>query len=104
MAHVTIHGGIKGNLGRLIPDGLCAEIDLNQVQPLPIFSFIKSAGNFPESKMLTTFNCGVGMCIVVSKESAKEVMGFVGAQFDCYEIGKIRKGSARVAFKGTIRW
>ena len=67
MAHVTIHGGIKGNLGRLIPEGLCAEIDLNQVQPLPIFSFIKRAGNFPESKMLVTFNCGVGMCIVVSK-------------------------------------
>ena len=40
MAHIT-GGGIEGNLCRIIPDGLCAQVDLSRIKTLPIFSYIQ---------------------------------------------------------------
>ena len=73
MAHIT-GGGIEGNLCRIIPDGLCAEIDLRQLKTLPIFTYIKNAGNIEEQEMLSTFNCGAGLLLVVDQEHAREIM------------------------------
>ncbi|MDR2090376.1 MAG: phosphoribosylformylglycinamidine cyclo-ligase [Clostridiales bacterium] len=102
MAHIT-GGGIKGNLNRILPDGLSAEIDLFKIRPLPIFSFIKETTRTPDEELLKTFNMGVGMTIVVSPGAEKffiDRMKTFGT--DCYEIGKIIKGDKTVKFTGKL--
>lgn len=103
MAHIT-GGGIEGNLCRIIPNGLCAEIHLDQVKPLPIFSYIKAVGNIDETEMLSTFNCGVGMIIVVARQHVERVKELIKKYYDCYEIGNIKTGSKKVSFKNHIIW
>jgi phosphoribosylformylglycinamidine cyclo-ligase len=102
MAHIT-GGGIEGNLCRIIPDGLCAEIDLTKIRVLPVFSYIQKMGNIEEEEMLATFNCGVGLAIVVSQEKKEAVMESVRKCYDCYEVGRIVPGQKRVAFGGRLQ-
>lgn len=101
MAHIT-GGGIEGNLSRIIPDGLCAEIDLAKMKALPLFRYIKKMGNIDEKEMLSTFNCGVGLCIVTDRDAAKEVASQMSRHYDCYEIGKIKSGGRKIAFKNHL--
>lgn len=103
MAHIT-GGGIEGNLSRIIPDGLCADIDVSRIRVLPIFDYIQKTGNIGQEEMLSTFNCGVGLILVVSKEKQKEVEKKVGAYYDCYEIGNIAPGQKKVVFRGELRF
>ena len=103
MAHIT-GGGIEGNLGRIIPDGLCAQIHLDRLKPLPIFSYIIAVGNIDEAEMLSTFNCGVGLMIVVERQHAKRVEERIQKHYNCYEIGQIQTGSKRVSFRNHISW
>ena len=103
MAHIT-GGGIEGNLCRIIPDGLCAEIDLSKIETLPIFDYIKRIGNIEEEEMLSTFNCGVGLVIVVAEEEKRYVMDRVKEYYDCYEVGMVRTGSRKIVFRGHIRF
>lgn len=103
MAHIT-GGGIEGNLCRVIPDGLCARIDLTRLKPLPVFGYIRKMGNIGDEEMLATFNCGVGMNIVVSAECRDAVAAQIGRYYDCYEIGSICRGGRRVIFEGKISW
>ena len=101
MAHIT-GGGIEGNLSRIIPDGLCAEIDLCRIKTLPIFDYIQRTGNIGQEEMLSTFNCGVGLIIVVADEQKKAVESKVKEYYDCYEIGTVVQGQKKVAFQGQI--
>ncbi|MGA0531415.1 phosphoribosylformylglycinamidine cyclo-ligase [Hansschlegelia sp. KR7-227] len=72
LAHVT-GGGLPDNLPRVLPDGLGAAIDLSAVTPPPVFGWLSSAGGVAEAEMLRTFNCGVGMVVVVAAEEAAAV-------------------------------
>ena len=103
MAHIT-GGGIEGNLNRIIPDGLCAEIDLGTIKPLPIFTHIKNTGNISESEMLRTFNCGVGLTLVVSPDNAAAVTEHIKQYYDCYPIGRISAGSDKIMFINEMIW
>ncbi len=103
MAHIT-GGGIEGNLCRVIPDGLCAKIDLSKLRILNIFKYIRNNGNIRDEEMLHTFNCGVGFNLVVSECDKDFVMKHVQESYDCYEIGKIEKGNVKVAFENRINW
>jgi len=62
IAHIT-GGGIRDNLKRILPDNIDARIDLNKIETLPIFEFIKNEGNIDDSEMLRTFNMGAGRII-----------------------------------------
>lgn len=103
MAHIT-GGGIEGNLCRIIPEGLCAEIELSKIRTLPVFDYMKRMGNIEEEEMLSTFNCGVGLVIVASQENKEAVMESVGKHYDCYEIGNVVPGQKKVAFRGQMRF
>lgn len=103
LAHIT-GGGIQGNLCRIIPEGLCAQIDLSCIEILPIFKFIKEKGNISDSEMRSTFNCGVGMCVIVAPKHVKEVREHIGRYYNCYEIGKIEKGIDKVRFFKELIW
>lgn len=103
MAHIT-GGGIEGNLSRVIPDGLSAEIDLSKLKPLPVFSYIQNKGNIGQKEMLSTFNCGVGFMIVAEKEAEKKIIEAVKEYYDCYEVGEISRGDKKVVFRENIDW
>ena len=109
MAHIT-GGGIAGNLCRVLPEGLEAQIDLSKIRILPVFRFIKERGNVSETEMLTTFNMGVGMTIVVSQKDKAKVIRHLSKFHDCYEIGtivrgtEVRKGPEKVLLKKKLRW
>lgn len=103
MAHIT-GGGIEGNLCRVIPDGLCAGIDLSKLRVLPIFKYIRNSGNISDDEMLRTFNCGVGFNIVVSYKDKDMVMKHIGKYYDCYEIGTVKKGDRKIVFENKLNW
>lgn len=103
MAHIT-GGGIEGNLGRVIPEGLTAEINLAKIRLIPVFKYIKRNGNISDEEMLRTFNCGVGLNIIVGEKDAAEVIRHVSKYYDCYEIGRIQSGEEKVKFINRLEW
>lgn len=103
MAHIT-GGGIEGNLSRVIPDGLCAKIDLSKLRVLDIFKYIRNIGNISDDEMLRTFNCGVGFNIVTANENKQPIIDHIKKYYDCYEIGRIEKGDSKVIFENRINW
>jgi len=72
-AHIT-GGGLTENIPRVLPSGLGAKIDLAQWETPPVFKWLQSAGNVKSGEMLRTFNCGVGMVLVVSQANVQEVL------------------------------
>ncbi|MEE1342078.1 MAG: phosphoribosylformylglycinamidine cyclo-ligase [Lachnospiraceae bacterium] len=103
MAHIT-GGGIEGNLCRVIPEGLCAQIDLSKLKLLNIFKYIRNAGNINDEEMLRTFNCGVGFNVVVAHKDKAAVKKHINRFYDCYEIGIIETGDTKVKFENRINW
>lgn len=103
MAHIT-GGGIEGNLCRIIPGGLTAEISLPQIRPLPVFKYIKLQGNVADEEMLRTFNCGVGLILVVSAAGKDDAIRRISQYYPCYEIGRVIKGDRKVTMNGRLSW
>ena len=67
VAHIT-GGGLTENIPRVIPDNMAAVIDLAAWQPNPVFAWLAAQGRLPQDEMLKTFNCGIGMILIVDKE------------------------------------
>ena len=96
-------GGLVDNIQRIIPKNLCAEIDLNRVKTLKIFTWLNKMG-VSEKEMLKTFNCGVGFCLVTNPRNLNSVTKYFGKKFKPYIIGKIVKNSKKVKLSGKISW
>jgi len=96
-------GGIVDNIKRVIPNGLTAEINLNQVKTLNIFKWIKK-NNIQDKEMLKTFNCGVGFCLIVDSKKINQVKKVFSKQFQPYIIGKIVKGKSKIKLNEKIDW
>lgn len=103
MAHIT-GGGIEGNLCRVIPDGLCAKIDLSKLNILNLFKYIRNNGNISDEEMLRTFNCGVGFNVVVAPKDKNQVINHIKKFYDCYEIGTIEMCDRKIKFENRINW
>ncbi|HAT1152656.1 TPA: phosphoribosylformylglycinamidine cyclo-ligase [Corynebacterium striatum] len=101
--HVT-GGGLAGNLERVIPEGLTAEVNRSTWTPGQIFKTISSVGKVSLEEMEKTFNMGVGMIAVVSPEDRERAMAMMAARHvDAWELGTIRaagEGEARVIMNG----
>ena len=96
ISHIT-GGGFYENIPRSIPEGLCAMVDRAAVRVLPIFDLIAKVGNISERDMVTTFNMGVGMSIVVPKEQAETALSVLREHGeDAYPIGRIERGDERI--------
>ncbi len=92
VSHIT-GGGFYENIPRSIPEGYTAKIQKSAVKVLPIFDLIAKTGNIPERDMFNTYNMGVGMSVVVSKEDADKALKILRANGDdAYIIGEIVKG------------
>ncbi|MCB5235187.1 MAG: phosphoribosylformylglycinamidine cyclo-ligase [Candidatus Cloacimonetes bacterium] len=80
LAHIT-GGGIAGNLSRVIPDHLQAQITLDHNQIPQIYKVIQKGGNVSDEVMKQTFNLGVGMILVLSKDLADKLQHDVSARY-----------------------
>ena len=91
MAHIT-GGGIPENLPRCIPDGFAAIVNFDS-WPIPeMFSKIMLAGEIPEEDMKTTFNMGIGYCLVVPEEAATDIqLRIDGHGLQSWIIGEVKK-------------
>jgi phosphoribosylformylglycinamidine cyclo-ligase len=103
MAHIT-GGGIPGNLPRVLPRGVRAEIDLGS-WPVPrIFSYLASVGKLPREELLSTFNLGVGMILIVPHRSVHALEAELKRRREkFFRIGQIVRGSgARISYSGQL--
>ena len=96
-------GGLPDNIKRIIPDKFCAEIDLNKINPLKIFKWLKK-NNIQDKEMLKTFNCGVGFCLIVNPINLSKINKFFSKEYKPYIIGKISKGPNKVKLNDKINW
>jgi phosphoribosylformylglycinamidine cyclo-ligase len=89
MAHIT-GGGITGNLPRCLPEGVAARVDQDSWTRPPLFDWLQQAGNVAADEMLRTFNCGIGMCVVVAAADAAAAMAHLKASGETvWQIGEI---------------
>lgn len=89
LAHIT-GGGLTENVPRMLPSHLTAEIDVAAWKLPPVFKWLKEHGNVSSVEMGRTFNTGVGMVAVVSKENVKQVISELTASGETvYTIGKL---------------
>ncbi len=96
-------GGIQENIKRIIPDNLCAEIDLNKINTFKIFQWLKK-NNINDKEMLKTFNCGVGFCLIVNPKNLKRISRYFSKKYKPYVIGKVTKGLKKVKLNDKIKW
>lgn len=90
MAHIT-GGGITENIPRVLPEGLTAEIQASGWELPPLFQWLQAQGNIVPSEMYKTFNCGIGMAIIMAKEDAAAAKALLEAAGETvFEIGRIR--------------
>lgn len=99
MAHIT-GGGLLENVIRVVPDGLGVRFRRDSWHEPPVFDWLREQGGIEDREMLRTFNCGVGLVLIVGPddaERARETLG--GHGLECWPIGEIvpaREGEARV--------
>lgn len=97
ISHIT-GGGFFENIPRMLKPDTTAQIELASLPKLPVFSMMQHQGNIPEREMYNTFNMGIGMCMVVSKEQADravEELNSMGEQ--AYIIGSVVSGGEGVS-------
>ncbi|MNZ78059.1 Phosphoribosylformylglycinamidine cyclo-ligase [compost metagenome] len=101
MAHIT-GGGFIENIPRVLPDGVNVEVDYGSWPILPIFSLLQEKGNVSNRDMFTTFNMGIGLVIVVSKDQEEAALTALRAAGENpYVIGRVTAGDRIVTFKGA---
>jgi phosphoribosylformylglycinamidine cyclo-ligase len=97
MAHIT-GGGILENLPRVLPDGLGARVRRDSWSLPPVFEWLQAGGNIEELEMMRTFNCGVGMILVVAAERTADTLSHLDALgLQGWELGEISDAAVGVA-------
>ena len=92
LAHVT-GGGLTENLPRVVPDGLTPRLQGFTWPVPPVFRWLAQAGGVAAGEMLRTFNCGIGMAVIVDPDRADSVAGVLAdAGERVHRIGRIVAG------------
>jgi len=98
IAHIT-GGGITENIPRILVDGLTAEIDTGSWQVPAIFEWLQQEGNIETAEMRRTFNCGIGMTVIVAADVADEAIASLNASGEsAWRLGTITEGTGEVRF------
>ena len=96
MAHIT-GGGLLENIPRVLQPHLAAELDGSSWPMPPLFSWLQEEGKVPEKEMYRTFNCGIGMALVVSPQHAEQAIASLATSGEqVWRIGRIaRRGEGQ---------
>jgi phosphoribosylformylglycinamidine cyclo-ligase len=89
----------------VLPEGLGVSLDLDRVPVLPVFKWLAASGKIAEAEMLRTFNCGIGMVVVLDRSAAKAASECFSAQGETVvALGEVvaAKDGARVGFRGHL--
>jgi phosphoribosylformylglycinamidine cyclo-ligase len=105
LAHIT-GGGFPENIPRVLPKHLAASIDLDAITVPPVFSWLARTGGVAQNEMLRTFNCGVGMIIVVAEKDAARVAEVLSAEGEkVVTLGRMiarAEGEAGTRYEGKL--
>ncbi|KAG6472206.1 phosphoribosylformylglycinamidine cyclo-ligase, chloroplastic-like [Zingiber officinale] len=91
IAHIT-GGGFTDNIPRVFPTGLGAKIFIDSWEIPALFKWLKQAGGIEESEMRRTFNMGIGMVLVVSRETATGILSECQGSSGAFLIGEVLNG------------
>lgn len=95
MAHIT-GGGLIENPPRVLRDGLAMRIDTRAWPEPPVFGWLRETGNIPAREMYRTFNCGIGMVVVVAEATVAEAIECLhGAGLTAMQIGVVEARAGR---------
>jgi len=98
LAHIT-GGGITENLPRILDDALHAEIDTASWDQGPVFDWLADAGNIAVDEMRRTFNCGVGMIVVIDPADVEIAIDTLASGGEsAWDIGRIAEGTGPVKY------
>jgi phosphoribosylformylglycinamidine cyclo-ligase len=101
LAHIT-GGGLTENPPRVLPDGLACEIDLSAWTLPPVFRWLATTANMSEPELLKTFNCGIGMILVVAEDQADALTDLLKQEGETVtRLGQIVEGQG-VIYKGKL--
>jgi phosphoribosylformylglycinamidine cyclo-ligase len=101
LAHIT-GGGITENPPRVVPDGLACAIDLSTWTLPPVFRWLAQTAQMREAELLKTFNCGIGMMLVVDQARADDLANLLAGMGETVtRIGHITQGQG-VIYSGAL--
>ncbi len=99
IAHIT-GGGISENLPRAFADDLHAVIDINSWEQGPVFDWLAETGRIETAEMRRTFNCGVGMALIVNQLEVESVIASLADAGEvAWRLGEIHPGAGEVVFR-----
>jgi phosphoribosylformylglycinamidine cyclo-ligase len=105
LAHIT-GGGFTENIPRVLPEGLSVRIDLPRVPVPPVFRWLAATGGIAETEMLRTFNCGIGMVVVVAPEKVDAATAVLRREGESVtRLGEVvaqTAGATRVVYDGAL--
>ncbi|MEQ1938675.1 phosphoribosylformylglycinamidine cyclo-ligase [Mesorhizobium sp. CN5-321] len=103
LAHIT-GGGFPDNIPRVLPKDFSAELDLESIDVPAVFSWLAKAGGVEAAEMMRTFNCGIGMVIVVASGQAAQVAAVLQEAGETVTpVGRIvPRREAGVIYQGAI--
>jgi phosphoribosylformylglycinamidine cyclo-ligase len=100
LAHIT-GGGLLENLPRVLPEQLYARIDAESWEQPRLMAFLQAQGRIEPAEMARTFNCGIGMALVVAPDEAEAVIAALAAAGErAFAIGEVRAGARRCEVRG----
>ncbi len=99
IAHIT-GGGITDNLPRVLPGDVHADIDTRSWQPGPVFDWLAECGNIHPDEMRRTFNCGVGMIVVVEPDDVAVAIRLLEKSGErAWPMGTLTAGAGPVVYR-----
>jgi phosphoribosylformylglycinamidine cyclo-ligase len=101
MAHIT-GGGLLENIPRILPEGFHAHVNADLWPQPRLMAFLQAQGHIEPEEMARTFNCGIGMAVVVSEAVADQVIADLQAAGETvHRIGHIADGTKGCTVSGT---
>jgi phosphoribosylformylglycinamidine cyclo-ligase len=101
MAHIT-GGGLLENIPRILPEGLHAQVNADLWPQPRLMAFLQAQGHIEPEEMARTFNCGIGMAVVVGEAVADQVIADLRAAGETvHRIGHITTGTKGCTVSGT---